>query len=113
MAAELSNPEKSIILFENFVTRQEACIMNPFTGKKGNPKARGFAHSGYYDFPVFKKITTIMNQEINGTVAWSPYAIKKFKKTIPRGDSVVLVAALDEARSKVHIAEPAEWRNKK
>ena len=105
MASQLTNPEKSIILFENFVIRQEACIMNPFTNKKANPKARGFQYLPY-EYPVFKKIVAIMHQEINEEVAWSPYAIKKFKKTIPRGDSTVLTAALQEARSKVHIADP-------
>ena len=113
MSTKLSNSEKSLMLFENVVTRQEAFVMNPFTSKKANPKARGFASCGYYEYPVFKKIVKIMHEEINGTVAWSPYAIKKFKKDIPRGDLAVLNAAIQEARDKVDIAEPAEWKNRK
>ena len=47
-----------------------------------------------------------MNQEIYEKVAWTPYAIKNFDKSIPRGDINLLNAALQEARDKVHIADP-------
>ena len=79
--------------------------MNPFTSKTGNPKARGFQYMPY-NYPVFKKFINIMNQEINEEVAWTPYAIKKFDKSIPRGDIKLLNAALQEARDKAHIADP-------
>ena len=105
MANELSNPERSIILFNNFATRTKASIMNPFTSKNGNPKARSFQYLPY-NYPVFKKIIEIMNQEIYEKVAWTPYARRTFDTSIPRGDINLLNAALQEARDKVHIADP-------
>ena len=102
---KMTNPERSIVLFTNFATRTKASIMNPFTSKNGNPKARSFQYLPY-NYPVFKKIIEIMNQEIYEKVAWTPYARRTFDTSIPRGDINLLNAALQEARDKVHIADP-------
>jgi hypothetical protein len=76
----------TIQLFENFLTRDEAYIIDSFTLKKVNPKKISFMDNVDHGNKKYFKLMNMITKEINGKVAYSPYAIRTFESSIRRGD---------------------------
>jgi hypothetical protein len=104
----MERSEKIILLFENFFAREEADIMNPLTSKKVRPSTKYFIYDINIDVsdPAFTKLIRLMNQERNGTVAWSPYVRQKFEHDIPRGDNTLLQGAFQKAQYTIRNVNP-------
>ena len=100
---------KAATLIENFFTREETYIMNPFTMKRIHPKSIDI-HYLHNINPAYTKLLNRITKERNEEIAWSPYAVQKFKNYIKRGEPQKLEAELLKLR-KLREAYEAAVRN--
>jgi hypothetical protein len=76
----------TVTLFENFLTRDEVYVTDSYTMKRVNPKKISFMDNVDHSDKRYFKLMNMITKELNGKIAYSPYAIRTFKENIPRGD---------------------------
>ena len=100
---------KAAKLIENFFTRKEIYIMNPFTMKRIHPKSIDIQYLHNIN-PAYTKLLNRITRERNEEIAWSPYAVQKYKDYIKRGEPQKLEAELLKLRTLIEAYE-ADVRN--
>ncbi len=102
-----SNDEKNMMIFENFFSREENMVYNPFYKKKWVQLLK------ILNIVLIIIIKHLLNLSIWWIVKlqillpWSPYAINTYKDYIKRGDNLKLNQLLQDTRIKIQEAADA------